>query len=206
MKRSNIGLAAFSSAVAIQQRAQGEQNTPMFVGLACPYEKWSEKIFGFFREKFLPGAFAESLNSGEDIVCVMNHNREQLLGRTSAGTLRLMEKPEGLYVECDKTDTTYANDLEKLIRSGNIRGMSFEFEPLTNQWGKEDGVNTHIVEKAKLYEVSFVVNPCYPDSQADLRSQWQRQRDNRLSNLDKPENTLRVAFRFADAIATRHRM
>ncbi len=51
---------------------------------------------GSFRERIAPGAFAASLDSGRDILALVDHDPKSLLGRTRSGTLTLREDDDGL--------------------------------------------------------------------------------------------------------------
>lgn len=144
----------------------------LFVGRPIVYNSWSEMISGMFRERIVPGAFDECLRENPDIIACVDHNVSKLLGRTASGTLRLKNDEEGIYCEVDRPDTSYANDLAESIKRGDIRGMSFVFSVDVggDRWGNEDGVKTRDVTKATLYEVSFVVFPAYPETEAAMRS------------------------------------
>ena len=122
-----------------------------------------------FKERFESAAFGSALAT-RDVVCTWNHNPHYLLGRTAAGTLRLHNEADGLYVECDRLDTTYANDLQKLIERGDISGMSFQFVTVADVVGRADKWDEVTIKQAHLVETSFVSNPCYPASAAGVRS------------------------------------
>lgn len=64
-----------------------------------------------------------------DVVSLKNHDPDQLLGRQSAGTLRVSTDSEGLPFEVDLPNTTYANDLRELVERGDLTGASFGFVP-----------------------------------------------------------------------------
>lgn len=153
------------------------QGKPMFFGLACPYESWSntlapskgDRTMGKpFKERFMQGAFDSALATA-DVICTWNHNPHFLLGRSGAGTLRLRNESNGLYVECDRIDTSYANDLQKLIERGDISGMSFTFQTVADVYVPGKDFDEVTVKQAHIRETSFVTRPAYSASAAGVR-------------------------------------
>lgn len=154
------------------------QGKPMFYGRACPYDSWSNLLSPSkgdrtssgkpFRERFMPGVFDSALATA-DVICTWNHDVRCLLGRTGAGTLRLRNETDGLYVECDRIDTTYANDLQKLIDRGDVTGMSFQFQTVADVYVPGATHDDVTVKQAHIRETSFVTRPAYPMSAAGVR-------------------------------------
>ena len=153
------------------------QGKPMFWGKALPYDSWSNKLIPqqsggrtsrSFVEQFAQGAFGSDL-ARSDVVATWNHNPQFLLGRTQAGTLRLKDEADGLYVECDRVNTSYANDLAALIDSGDIAGMSFQFRSIAHTMARLADHDQITIKQAHLREVSFVTNPCYANTEANSR-------------------------------------
>jgi HK97 family phage prohead protease len=133
------------------------------VGVAVVYGSWSQVLYGSFRERFAPGSLTESLKSGRDILCTVNHIENNLLGRTSSRTLSVDDASDGLHVACSVPDVSYARDLIELINRGDVTGMSFIFDGLEDTWTNgSDCVPERTVTKADLYEVSIVIDPAYP--------------------------------------------
>lgn len=141
-----------------------------FVGLAIPFNSLSRDLGGFV-ERFMPGSVTDSIRSGE-VVALLNHNLSQTLGTQRAGTLRMTEDAEGVHVEIDAPDTTYANDARALMARGDGTGMSFGFSPVDVQWKKENGMNVAEVHRAELGEVSVLTGPppAYRATSIALRS------------------------------------
>jgi HK97 family phage prohead protease len=147
------------------------ENRQYFQGLVCPYSSWSYPIYDYMKEQFLPGAFTSSLQDPENnIIATVDHDPGKLLATTKAGTLKLEDRGDGLYMTCEKRNTSWANDLYEMIKSGDITGMSFGFRAQTESYGRVDGMSTRTISKAEIKEVSFVFNPQYPDSEAEVRS------------------------------------
>lgn len=125
---------------------------------------------GGFVEQIRPGAFAESLRTN-DVVALVNHDHGAVVGRLSAGTLRLSEDETGLKFEIDLPDTLAARDLKTLVGLKNLLGCSFGFEVLADSWSQKDGKDFCTLEKIRLWEVSVGVTfPAYPETSMDLRN------------------------------------
>lgn len=184
----------------IELREIVSQDLPTIVGYAAVFNSMSEDLGGF-REVIRPGAFASALTSS-DVRALINHDKNQILGRNKAGTLKLFEDARGLRYEITPPDTQYARDLIKSIQRGDISGSSFRFympaDPNQGQaWRSEpSGVVREISSFASIDDVSVVTYPAYPATDAGLRSlnQW------RLSQTrpDHPDN-VRMALRLAQA-------
>ena len=124
---------------------------------------------GPFQEQFAPGAFRESIES-DDVRAFVNHDKNMILGRKSAGTLALREDDKGLMMEIDPPATGYAQDLITSIRRGDISQASIGFQALDDSWETVDGKEIRTVKRAKLFEVSPVSMPAYANTDVALRS------------------------------------
>jgi uncharacterized protein len=80
----------------------GDKRT--IIGYAARYNVLSGDLGGF-REHIASGAFKRILATKPDVVCLFNHSDSAVLGRTTAGTLRLSEDSRGLKFECDLPNT-----------------------------------------------------------------------------------------------------
>ena len=138
-------------------------------GYAAVFDLLSEDLGGF-RELIRPGAFAKTLQES-DVRALWNHDSNYPLGRTSAGTLRLWEDEHGLGFELALPETSYGKDLAESMRRGDVREMSFAFVAVREDWKAAEGtvVQRDLVE-VKLYEVSPVVFPAYPQTSAQVRA------------------------------------
>jgi len=122
-------------------------------------------------EAIAPTAFDEVLARGDDVVALRDHDPGLLLGRTSAGTLRLHKDADGLAFEVDLPDTSYAQDVRELVRRGDLRGASFGFLPGKDELGHApDGkqLRTH-TSISRLLDVSVVAIPAYDGTDVTLR-------------------------------------
>jgi HK97 family phage prohead protease len=135
---------------------------------------------GGFREQIAPGAFDGVL--GDDVRCFFNHESDLILGRSVAGTLRLSVDDTGLAYECDLPDTQAARDLAVSMARGDVTQSSFAFRCAAggDTWDEnDDGVIIRTLTKiGRLYDVSPVSIPAYPDATSAVRSlsAWQSTR------------------------------
>ncbi len=157
-------------------RAIREEGKPTKIGgYAAPFNSQSEDLGGF-REVIAPGAFGETL-AKDDVRGLVDHETRLVIGRMSAGTLKLWEDQRGLGFENLLPATTYANDLLVSLDRGDISGMSFRFYlegPGDERWARyktqqgEEWVRTLL--RVRLVEVSPVTFPAYSGSEVGLRS------------------------------------
>lgn len=127
----------------------------------------TETNIGGFREKIAPGAFTKSLASGRDILALLDHRADALLGRTKSGTLKLFEDDKGLAFELRLPDTQAGRDLVALAERGDVGGMSFGFIAEDEAWNGE----TRELRQVDLREVSVVqAFPAYQQTEISLRN------------------------------------
>jgi len=150
-------------------RAAPEGNGMTFSGYAAVFNSDSEPLP--FIERIMPGAFAKSLKSRNNIRMYMNHDSSMLLATTRAKTMRLVEDSKGLFVEADLPDTTVGRDLSVLMQRKDVDSMSFGFTvPQGGDRWSDDGM-TRELRQIKLYEVSVVTGfPAYAATSASVRS------------------------------------
>ena len=98
-----------------------------------------------------------------------NHDTNHVLGRTTAGALRLDEDGHGLKVEIDPPGS--AAGFVESIERGDVSQMSFGFKVLEDRWDEdEEGQDIRTLLRVKLYEVSPVAFPAYPDTEVGVRA------------------------------------
>lgn len=140
---------------------------PMVRGMAIVFNALSEDLGGF-RERIVPDAIDRTFTEKIDVRALVDHDSAKVLGRLSAGTLRMKVTAKGLQVEVDPPETSYARDVIESIRRGDIDGMSFAFRTLTDDWRLEDGVPTRDVIDMRVREVSVVTWPAYVSTEVDV--------------------------------------
>lgn len=153
-------------------------DTPGISGHAAVFNQLSEDLGGW-RERIMPGAFAENLAQNPDVRALFNHDPNQVLGRTKSKTLRLKEDDQGLHFENDMPDTQVARDLQTSIDRGDIDQCSFGFSVNKQKWTEEPDtrdasgrakVIVREVHSANLFDVSPVTYPAYTGTDVDNRS------------------------------------
>jgi len=141
-------------------------------GHAAVFNSLSEDLGGF-REQIAPGAFAEAIE-GDDVRALFNHDPNFILGRNRAKTLILSEDSRGLAIEIILPDTQAVRDLVVApIERGDVSQMSFGFSvrPNGQDWAKDDdGRVVRTLKRLRLFDVSPVVFPAYPETDVAIRS------------------------------------
>ena len=141
-------------------------------GYAAKFGVMSENLGGF-REQIQRGAFADVL--GNDVRALINHDANLVLGRTTSGTLTIAEDENGLSYEVQLPDTQAARDLAQSIKRGDVSQSSFAFSiaPGGDDWTEDPETGGYIrtVKKVgRLFDVSPVTYPAYPDATIGMRS------------------------------------
>jgi hypothetical protein len=151
-------------------RFDGEKE-PKLYGHAAVFDVLSQEMWGF-REKIQKGAFEKTIKE-DDIRMLWNHNPDYVLARNKADTLNLKEDSKGLYFEAIPPDTQWAKDLMVSIKRGDITQNSFGFLILDDEWDEDqDGVLIRTLKKVKLYDISPVTYPAYPQTELHIRGMW----------------------------------
>jgi HK97 family phage prohead protease len=183
-----------SLVLPVQHRA-AEDGKVTVAGYAAVFGE-SADIGGYFREIIAKGAFAPSI-AENDVRAYFDHDRGRVLGRTSAGTLRLKEDDKGLYVEIDLPDTSDGRDVRTLIERGDISGMSFGFIVLKQEWDETVEPPKRTIMEVDLREVSIVSEPAYEGTSIALRSLDATRKEKRQHNFNAAAQ--RIAERKAKA-------
>lgn len=160
-------------------RAAGDGKPAMISGYAARFNELSVVLYGMFRERIAPGAFTETLAS-DDIRSLWNHNADYVLGRNKNGTLRLREDDTGLFMEVDPPDTQAGRDALISVARGDVSQQSFMFDvqPDGDDWYEDaEGQIIRTLKRVRLYEVSPVTFPAYPQTSAEARD------ENKLAEL-----------------------
>ena len=159
-----------ASRVELRAEATDDDRLPLLRGHAAVFDKISVPLWGF-REKIEPGAFAETLENGDDVRALLEHEGGlNMLGRSTSEppTLRMHEDKRGLAVEIDPPDTSAGRDTVELVRRGDLSQMSFGFQVLDDKWETKDGEEIRTLHRVKLFDVSVVTFPAYEESGVEV--------------------------------------
>lgn len=126
-------------------------------------------------ERIKPGAFTRSLQAKDDVRCLFNHDANNVLGRTTAGTLSLEQDDHGLKFDNEPPDTQLGRDLRVSIKRKDITGCSFAFI-VTKQTRTEEENNgkttitREIEEVSPVFDVGPVTYPAYEGTDVSARA------------------------------------
>ena len=142
-----------------------DDGSTTITGHAAMFNNLSSDLGGF-REIIAPNAFSDALKDKNlDCRCLINHDANLILGRSTSGTLRLEETEKGLQYSFDVPDTTYGRDLIISMERGDITQSSFAFTIEDDSWETTEDGEVRTINKVKqLYDVSPVTYPAYPDA------------------------------------------
>lgn len=149
-------------------------------GYAAVFNSPSEDM-GFV-EYIEPGAFREAIPKS-DVRALFNHDPNLILARTASGTLKIEEDAKGLRYEFRIPETTFGNDFSVMLQRGDVSQSSFSFTVKEQEWGenkRSDGsveYTRRIKKVERLYDVSPVTYPAYPDTEVALRSLGEIQKE-----------------------------
>lgn len=152
----------------IELRAAASAPTQI-VGYAAVFNQLSEDL-GFFREKIAPGAFAGSIST-EDVYALWQHKSDQPLARKGNRSLGLREDTIGLNVEITPPDTSWGRDAVVSVQSDLVKHFSFGFQVVRDEWDYSNrDMPIRTLLEVKLFEVSPVTFPAYPQTSAEARA------------------------------------
>lgn len=165
----NIEIRHFK--LELRQEEDAAKKKPRLIGYASVFDTYSEDMWGF-REKVAKGAFDKTLKE-HDIRMFWNHDSNIVLGRNKNGTLTLTEDDRGLAVDNEPPDNQLIRDMVLgPIERGDVDQMSFAFDVIRDQWDYDRAADvvTRTLVEVRLYEVSPVAIPAYPDTVISARA------------------------------------
>jgi len=167
----------FQTEIKIERRKDGSS---LVEGHAAIFNVMSENLGGF-REVIHEGAFDEVLT--DDVRALFNHDSNLILGR-SPKTLDLSIDSRGLVFKYESPDTTYARDLIVSLERGDVSQSSFGFRIASvdgAEWVEDEetgALTRHIKKVSRLFDVSPVTFPAYPQTDVAKRSmdEWKQEK------------------------------
>jgi len=154
--------------VTVEYRAAGD-GLSRIGGYAAMFNKTSKNLGGFV-EQYERSFFNKSRGDGwPDVMCRYNHDDNQLLGTTGAGTLRMRLDETGLDYEVDPPKA--ATYVMELVQRGDVRRSSCAWRCHEDDWKMSDqGYPMRHLITGALVDVAPVNTPAYDDSSVGMRS------------------------------------
>lgn len=152
----------------LQKREAENGNKNVISGYAVVFNSRTTIGNDWWTEEIAPGAFSEAIGSSSDVRALFNHDWNNVLGRTKAGTLTLSEDERGLKFEVELPDTSVARDLVASMERKDIDQCSFGFIPTAETWDYSVEPAHRTINKVELFEVSVVSIPAYEDTEVSL--------------------------------------
>lgn len=166
-----------------------EENNHIVRGYGAVFNSTAD--IGPFTEEVRAGAFDGVMD--DDVVFVFQHNNDNILGRSTSGTLKYGVDTRGLWYEASIPDTTLGNDMKVLLKRGDITANSFAFSNVTDITEKRDGkLHRTITKVGRLHDISLVTHPAYKDAVV-VRSDLKRKQRPRIV-IKKSELIKRYKF------------
>lgn len=145
----------------VEVRRNGSK--PVIAGYAAMFGKMSKPLSLGPRSKFVESidtrAFNETMKNPDNVVGLVNHDPDKLLGRVGAGTVRLSVDTRGLAYEIDPPDTTYARDLLSSLERGDAAHSSFGFRVVGDEGEAWDYLPSGQAHRSLLNVQLFDVSP-----------------------------------------------
>lgn len=163
---------------ATEFRTSGDSANPRIEGYFVVFDDTYDMGYGV-TESVDPHAFDKCIH--DDIRCLTDHDTRLVLGRTTAGTLRLRVDEHGLFGSVDiNTNDTDAMNLYARVQRGDVSQCSFGFDILKEDAEFRDNGSQHfIIREVKLYEVSCCTFPAYESTSISARN------DERMKEIKK---------------------
>lgn len=153
---------------ATKQESQQTEDQIM-EGFATLYDVSTD--LGWFTMSLDRGAFKESIERGDDVVALFNHNWDLLLGRRP-GTLELSwDHEEGLFTRTKLPDHHIGSMVRESLERGDLNQMSIGFDILELTETREEEKPPHLhVTKANLFDISVVTFAQIPETTVQVVS------------------------------------
>ncbi len=162
----NREVRAYSS--GIEARTVGDDM--IIEGYAVVFNSPSKPLYG--------GAFIEEIDkrafdgvSLDNVFMLYNHNKDEVMGNTSSGTLDLKVNERGLHFTSKIPYTQRGKDTFELVKRGDIQGVSFGFLVKSDTWNTKVSPERRTITAVKeLIEISITPYPAYEDTEVSARA------------------------------------
>lgn len=124
------------------------------------------------------GAFTEIIRAGaldgadlSDARLLYNHDLNKVPLARTPKTMQLISDPAGLRMVADLPDTPEAQSVYTAVKRGDLSGMSFAFKVPEGGDSYDAKTRTRTIHRIeKVYEISVVPFPAYPQTSVEARS------------------------------------
>lgn len=124
------------------------------------------------------GDFIEVIRAGalegadlSDARLLYNHDLNKVPLARTPKTMQLIRDPAGLRMVADLPDTPEANSVYTAVKRGDLSGMSFAFKVPQGGDSYDAKTKTRTIHRIeKVYEISVVPFPAYPQTSVEARS------------------------------------
>lgn len=113
-------------------------------------------------ERIMPGALSGV--ETRDVLALLQHNIQNVLGRTAAGTLKLTLEERGLRFWLDPPMTALGKSVTEGLRRGDLNGSSFGafIKPGDDHWRHDGRRAIREIRHLPIHEISVVAKGAYP--------------------------------------------
>ena len=152
----------------------GEEKSPVLEGMAIVYDQPTtiNDPAGQYTEIIKRGALADCDLS--DCRLLYNHDLSKVPLARTPKTMHFTHDPAGLRMSATLPETPEARSVYTAVQRGDLSGMSFAFKVPAGGDSYDRATNTRTIHKIeKIYEVSVVPFPAYPQTSVEARSVMQ---------------------------------
>lgn len=148
-------------------------------GYFAVFDEWTviDSWEGRFKERIARGAFAKTIREQRgSIQTLFDHGFDPQIGNKPLGVDReLYEDETGAFAVVPLIDTTYNRDIAALLRGGALRGQSFRFAVVKDEWtwpkdDDDEALPERTIREMRLFEKGPVTFPAYAAATAGIRS------------------------------------
>lgn len=118
-----------------------------------------------------------------DLVALVGHDQNKVLGRRSAGTLEVEKRADGIYLTVEPPDRPWAEDVVTGVERRDFGGWSWAMHVKQDIWLREGDLRIREVRRADIVEFSVVSIPAYPTTEVALRSLENHEELERLQRM-----------------------
>jgi HK97 family phage prohead protease len=184
----------------VEFRAAEDADGRTLEGYAAVFNEWTDisDRMGTYRERIAPGAFKRSIGQRTPVL-QFDHGQHPLIGSLPLGAVTtLREDRNGLFVKARLSDNWLVEPFRDAIRDGGVKGMSFRFRVIADEWDTDDDGENRTIKEVELLELGPVVFPAYEQTSVAVRSLVDHLDDETRAALARELGTSTVAVEPAE--------